>query len=174
MNEKGIVNSGLRFVCLVALQIFLLKQISWGFGGKEYLFIFLYPLFIMLLPLQLYRNVVVILGFTVGLTVDLFYETLGVNAAAATLSAFLRPLILQFVRPQTGYNIKDNPTVTDLGWGWMLRYAALFLGVHLLLLFSFQAFTLYFWLDIVLKTVFTFAASYLATIFLVLVFNPKS
>lgn len=174
MNESGVVNSGVRFVLLLVLQVFLLKQISWGFGGKEYLFVFLYPLFIMLLPLRMYRPLIVLAGFAIGLSVDLFYETLGINAAAATLSAFLRPAVLYVNRPREGYNIKHHPTVNDLGWSWFLSYAASFLGMHLLILFSIQTFTLYFWDDILLKTLFSFIASYLATVLLILVFNPKS
>lgn len=174
MNDLSTRNSILRFIFLVILQIFLLKQISWGFGGKEFLFIFLYPLFIMMLPINMLRPLVVVAGFAVGISVDLAYETLGVNAAAATLSAFLRPAILQFVSPREGYNIKGHPTVNDLGWGWFFRYAALFLIIHLFLLFSFQTFTFYFFTDILLKTFFSFIASYLFTILLVLIFNPKS
>lgn len=174
MNDSGIVNSAFRFLALVLLQVFLLKQVSWGFGGKEYLFVFLYPLFIMMLPLRLYRPLIVFAGFAVGLSVDLFYETLGVHAAAATFSAFLRPLALYFARPRDGYNIKANPTVEDLGWNWFFKYAAWFLGIHLLLFFSIQSFTFYFWSDILLKTIFTFSISFLGTVLLVLIFNPKS
>lgn len=174
MNESGTINSAFRFLSLLILQVFLLKQISWGFGGKEYLFIFLYPLFIMMLPLQMPRPLVVFAGFAIGLSVDLFYETLGINAAAATFSAFLRPMILHIVRPRDGYNIKAHPTVEDLGWNWFLKYTAWFLAIHLFLLFSIQSFTFYFWDDILLKTLFTFIISFLGTVLLVLIFNPKS
>lgn len=174
MNESGIVNSGFRFLALVLLQVFLLKQISWGFGGKEYLFVFLYPLFIMMLPLQMYRPLVVFAGFVVGLSVDLFYETLGVHAAAATFTAFLRPTILYIVRPREGYNIKAQPTVSYLGWNWFFKYNAWFLGIHLLLFFSIQTFTFFFWTDILLKTFFSFIVSFLGTVLIVLIFNPKS
>ncbi|PHI21388.1 hypothetical protein CEQ90_03040 [Lewinellaceae bacterium SD302] len=174
MMNDSTINNGLRFFFLAVLQIFLLKQISWGFGGKEYLFIFLYPLFIMMLPIQMIRHLVVLAGFAIGFTVDLFYETLGINAAAATLSAFLRPLALRASSPREGYNIKHHPTVNDLGWSWYFRYAAWFLGIHLLLFFSIQAFTFYFWTDILLKTFFSFVASYALMALLVLIFNPKN
>lgn len=172
MNDSTI-NNGLRFFFLLVLQVFLLKQISWGFGGREYLFVFVYPLFLMMLPIRMIRHLVILLGFVLGLSVDLFYETLGIHAAAATLSAFLRPIVLSAVSPREGYNIKHHPTVNDLGWSWFLSYAAWFLGIHLLLFFSIQTFTLYFWADILLKTVFSFIASYAVVVLLVLIFNPK-
>lgn len=174
MNESGIVNSGVRFLVLGIIQIFLLKQISWGFGGKEFMFVFLYPLFILLLPIRLPRALIILSGFVFGLSIDLFYETLGLHAAACTFSAFARPMVLQFVQPREKYNIKATPTGHYLGWNWFARYLALFLLLHLLFFFSVQAFTLVYWWDILRKTFFTYIASYFAILFVAYVFNPKS
>ena len=174
MNESGIVNSGIRFLVLGILQVFLLKQISWGFGGKEFMFVFLYPLFIMLLPLRAPRILLIFISFFFGLSIDLFYETLGLHAAACTFSAFARPAILQFVQPQEKYNIKATPTGHYLGWTWFSRYLGLFLLFHLIFFFSVQAFTPAYWWDIIRKTFFTYIASYFTIMFIAYVFNPKS
>jgi len=151
-----------------------LQQITWGFGEKDVMFVQIYPLFMLLLPLRMPRPLVIGLSFALGLFIDLFYETLGIHAAAATFSAYLRAAVLQFVQPQEKYNLKAHPTVDYLGWSWFSRYSALFLFVHLFLFFSIQAFSFVYIGDIALKTVFSFVASYCAILFFMLVFNPKS
>lgn len=173
MNEGAILNSVVRFILLAILQIFLLKQISWGFGEKDYLFVFLYPLFIFLLPLQLPRTLLILFAFLMGLTIDLFYESLGLHAAAATFSGFIRPAVLRLVQPKEQYNIKAHPTADSLGWEWFVRYAAYGLFIHLGVFFCIQAFTFVYWDEILLKTLFSFPASLFAMLFTAFVFNPK-
>ncbi|MEM9836107.1 MAG: hypothetical protein AAF828_06370, partial [Bacteroidota bacterium] len=116
----------------------------------------------------------ILAGFVFGITIDLFYETLGLHAAAATFSAFIRPMVLQMVKPQEEYNIKASPTGDYLGWNWFARYTAWFLLFHLLFFFSVQAFTPVYWQDILLKTFFTYVASYFAILFVNYIFNPKA
>lgn len=173
MNERAILNSGIRFLLLLFLQIFLLRQISWGFGGKDYLFVFLYPIFTLLLPIRMLKIGVILLSFLLGLAIDLFYETLGMHAAAATFLGFVRPALLRFVQPQEGYNIKAHPTGDSLGWPWFTRYTAYGFLLHCLFFFSVQAFTFVYWDEILLKTLFSFPASYFALLFAAFVFNPK-
>lgn len=173
MNEGAILNSGVRFILLLVVQILLLRQISWGFAGKDYLFIFIYPLFTLLLPFRMLKTVVILLSFFMGLSIDLFYETLGIHAAAATFLGFVRPALLRFVQPQEQYNIKAHPTGDSLGWSWFARYTAYGLLLHLLVFFSVQVFTFVYWDEILLKTLFSFPASYFILLFTALVFNPK-
>ncbi|MEL6273719.1 MAG: hypothetical protein AAFQ37_01525 [Bacteroidota bacterium] len=174
MNPNALVNSGIRFVVLAIVQAFLFKQITLGFGGGDVLFVFVYPIFILLLPLRMPRPMVIFTSFCLGLTIDLFYETLGMHAAAATFAAYVRAAILQFIQPQEKYNIKAHPTPNDLGWPWFIRYTGLLLFFHLLFFFSVQAFTPVYWWSIVIKTIFSFLASYLLVLLLILVFNPKT
>lgn len=173
MTEGALFNSVIRFFVLLVLQVFLLQQITWGFGEKDYLFVFIYPLFILLLPLRMLRPLVILSAFTFGLCIDLFYETLGLHAAACTFSAFMRGPILSFVRPKEGYNIKAHPTGQNLGWSWFSTYTAIFLGVHLVSFFAFQAFTFVYWKDVLFKSLFSFPVSYFAIMFAAFVFNPK-
>ena len=174
MNPAALVNSGIRFVLLLILQVFLLQQIRWGWGGKEYLFLFLYPLFVALLPLRMSRGVVMLLGFALGLIIDFFYETLGMHAAALTFTGYFRFLVLRILEPRDGYNIKDNPSSHDLGQGWMLKYLALLFLGHCVFFFSVQAFSFVFLSDILLRSAFTFVPSYLVAVLVMLIFNPRS
>ena len=151
----------------------MFNQVGWGWGGRTYLSIFIYPLFLALLPLRTPRPVVILLAFVLGLSVDFFSETLGLHAGALTFAAYCRPLILHTVQPRDGYNIKAYPTAHDLGMGWMLTYLTLILLAQLFAFFLLQTFSILFFGEIVLKTVFSLPASLLVMGILVLLFNPK-
>ena len=75
----------LRFVLLLTAQVFLFNQVAWGWSGREYLFVFVYPLFVALLPLRAPRPLVILLAFLLGISVDFFSETLGLHAGACAL-----------------------------------------------------------------------------------------
>ncbi|NJB84762.1 hypothetical protein GGR26_000507 [Lewinella marina] len=169
-----LINNVLRFVLLLVAQVFVFNQIAWGWSGKDFLFVFVYPLFVALLPLRTPRPLVILLGFLLGLGVDFFSETLGLHAGALTFTAYCRPLILRLVRPRDGYNIKANPTTEDLGSGWMFRYLSLVLLAHLLAFFLLQTFSVLFLTDIIVKTLLSLPASLLVLGALILIFNPRA
>ena len=173
MTTGAIFNSGVRFVLLLVIQAFVLQQVRWGFGGVDYLYVFIYPLFVAFLPLFMPRSLVIFLGFLLGLGIDLFYETLGLHAAALTFTAWVRPLVLRLVEPRDGYNIKDGPVAADQGAVWMARYLALLFLLHCISFFTIQAFSFVFLKDILLKVLFTFPVSYLLAGILVIIFNPR-
>ncbi|WP_116124963.1 hypothetical protein [Lewinella sp. IMCC34183] len=174
MTSTALVNSALRFVGLLLLQVFIFNQVAWGWGGRDYLFVFVYPLFVAMLPLRTPRPLVILLGFLLGLSIDFFSETLGLHAGALTFTAYCRPLVLRILEPRDGYNIKTTPSVAGLGTGRMFRYLGLLLLAHLSAFFLLQAFSLVFAADILLKTVFSLPASLVVMAVLVLIFNPKA
>lgn len=172
--DAAIINSAIRFVLLWLLQVFVFKQIELGWGGQAYVFVILYPLFIMLLPFNAPRSLVILLSFVLGLSIDMLYETLGVHAAAATFTAFVRPLVLRFIAPREGYNPKAVPTKDYLGSVLFLRYAGIMLFLHLFFYFSVQAFTFAYIVDILLRTFFSWVVSLLLLLAAVFVFNPRA
>jgi len=174
MNSTAAFNSGLRFVLLLVAQVLVFNQVGWGWGGRNLLFILVYPLFVAMLPLRTPRPLVIFLGFLLGLSIDLLSESLGLHAGALTFTAYCRPLILKITEPRDGYNIKAHPSVSDLGTSWMFQYLSLILLVHLLAFFVLQAFSFYFIGEILLKTLVSFPATLLVTGILVLLFNPKT
>ncbi len=171
--DRGIINSIIRFGLLWALQVFFLKQIVWGWSGESYLQVHLYPLFIMLLPFRTPRPLVIFLGFLLGLSIDFFYETLGMHAAALVFTAFIRGIILGGIRPREGYGLKDSPTKASLGDAWFFRYAAFALAAHLLFYFSVEAFTFVYIQTIIIKLVISWIASMAFLLAGVYIFNPK-
>jgi len=172
MNQ-AINNSIIRFFVLWAVQVFVLRQITWGWGGETFLLFHLYPLFILLLPFNTPRVLVLFLGFILGLSVDWIYHTWGVHASALVFTAYMRDLVLSILTPREGYNIKNQPTKASLGDTWFFRYASIMLLLHLLFYFSVEAFTFIYFKTVLLKILFSWVGSMFVLLLSVYIVNPK-
>ena len=103
--NKSFLPSIWRFLGLVAVQGLLLHQV--GSAINEYFNVLLYPLFILLLPIQISSTVAVLLGGLVGLAGDMIYATSGVHASAGAFSGFARSIILAGYKPKGNYSGKE-------------------------------------------------------------------
>lgn len=173
MGGSDSLSNVFRFFTVLFVQVFLLRQISLGWGGKEYLFVFLAPLFIGLLPLRMPRPLIVFFGFLLGLSIDFFYDTLGVHAAAATLTGYLRQFVLRFLEPRDGYKAKASPDGRDLALAWWMRYLGVLTIVYCAWFFSMQSFSPVFWRDIFLKSLLTIPVSWFLSLIFVALVRPR-
>lgn len=121
----------LQFVLLMSLQILLMRDlVLWDTG-----FCFVYIGFVLFLPIDIDRVLLLVLGFISGITIDLFYDTAGMHAAATVLLAFLRPGMLTLLTPRDGYELSDNATLSSMGWLWWFAYSIPLVLVHHFTLF---------------------------------------
>lgn len=127
----------MRFVVLILLQVLVLNQISiFGFATP-----FLYIYFLLKLPMG--RNVfyVIIMGFLMGLSIDIFLNTPGINAAATTLVAALRrPLLRLFFTREEFENFIPGIYST---LGPFIRFAVVMVVIHQIAIFALEAFSLF-------------------------------
>ena len=163
-----------RFILLFVLQVLIFRQLALGGVVFNYIQVFIYPLFLWLLPVNINRILLLFMGFLLGIGLDAFYDSPGLHASATVLTAFIRPYVLQFLEPRGGYKFNAVPTIVELGSGWFYRYGSILLVMHLLFYFSVEAFQFSQLLFILLKTISTFAASLLMIFIYMLIFNPKS
>ena len=145
----------LRIFLLVIFQVFVLNNIQ--FSG--YVNPYFYVLFILLLPFETPGWLLLGLGFTLGLTIDLFSNTPGLHASASVFMAFLRPGVLGLFAPRDGYEPGTFPRIYYYGFGWFLQYSVILIFAHHLFLFyievfRFSDFLLTFW-RVILSTAFT-------------------
>ena len=88
------------FICLVLLQVLILNNVHIAGYATPFLYIYL----ILKFESDVSRNTLMLWAFFLGLTVDVFSDTPGMNAAATVLLAFLRPIFLRlFVPRYVGY-----------------------------------------------------------------------
>ena len=126
----------IRFIVLVLFQVLVLNNIQ--FSG--YMNPFMYVLFILLLPFETPRWLLLISGFLLGISVDIFSDTLGLHASASVFMAFLRPYVLSVISPREGYESGTYPRVFYYGLTWFLQYAVILVVMHHVFLFYFEVF----------------------------------
>lgn len=125
-----------RFIVLVLIQVLILDNIQ--FSG--YVNPFMYVLFILLLPFETPNWLIILLGFVLGLTIDLFSNTIGMHAFATVFMAFLRPYVLKIIEPHDGYEPGTFPRLYYFGFAWFLKYSIILVFLHHLFLFYIEVF----------------------------------
>lgn len=125
-----------RFIFLVLLQVFVLNNIEYSGFINPYM----YVLFILLLPFETPSWLVLVLSFVLGLTIDMFCDTLGMHASATVFMGFIRPFVLNSISPRDGFETGTFPRVYYYGIVWFLKYALLLVFLHHLFLFTIEVF----------------------------------
>jgi rod shape-determining protein MreD len=120
----------------VLLQALILNNVHIGGYATPFLYIYL----ILKFDSETKRNSLMLWAFFLGLTVDIFSDTPGMNAAATVLLAFVRPFFLRLFTPR---DILDNmvPGIVSMGFLPFLKYLSVCVLVHhtvLLLVDSFS------------------------------------
>lgn len=148
MNSSIISNIS-RFLLLVFLQVLILNNIN--FAG--YINPYLYVLFILLYPFTGNQSLFLFLSFLLGISIDVFEDSGGINAAACLVAAFIRPNLLRF-----SFGISydhQNIRLSAAPFGSKLSYVFLMVIVHHFVLFSLEMFSLNHILLILKKTFFS-------------------
>ena len=127
----------IRFLVLVIAQVLIVNHIRLG----GYVHPYIYLIFVMLLPINIPNWQLLLLGFGIGLTIDLFMGTLGMHAGATTMMAFCRPAIIKLVSGSQKFENTKEPTINQLGFPWFLRYTLCLVTVHNFTLFMLEGFS---------------------------------
>jgi rod shape-determining protein MreD len=151
----------LRFVLLVFIQVFLLKNITLYNLSTPYLYI----LFILLLPFETPSILLFALAFIMGLTIDAFYDTPGLHAAACVLLAFVRILFISITVQKEGFDNEPEPTLSIMGFRWFFTYILVLTLFHHFFLFNLEVFRI----DEIQYTLTRVVLSSIFTVFLILV-----
>jgi rod shape-determining protein MreD len=131
-----IIKNIFRFFLLVAIQILILNHIKLS----GYINPYLYVLFILMLPFETPNWLVMVLGFFIGLTVDVFADSPGMHAAASTFMGYCRPFVLNIIKPRDGYEFTLKPTLNHMGINWFVTYAGILIFLHHLVYFFIEIF----------------------------------
>ena len=129
------IKSAALFVLLILLQVLIFNHISFiGYATP-----FLYVYFLIKMPVGLNRNLLILLGFLLGFTIDIFCNTFGQNAAAAVFAAFIcQPVQGLFFSRDDFEN--STPSMVLLGNAF-LKYALLVILIHHSVLISISSFS---------------------------------
>ena len=98
-------------------------------------------MFILLLPFEIPKNLVLVISFVLGLSIDLFTGSIGLHAGAATFMAFMRPLSFRLISSGRDFESGILPGIGDLGYVWFISYTLFLTFFHQLFYFTFESFS---------------------------------
>jgi hypothetical protein len=170
MSDVIVINV-LRFLGLFLVQVLILINIE---INSSYVNLYIYPLFLLLLPIKIQKNLLLIIAFFLGIAVDMFYDTSGIHAATCVFIAFIRSGILTVIEPRGSYEANQAPTKRNFGANWFFQYASILLFIHLFLIFLLEAFSFVGFGFTLLKTILSFILSMVLVTIYTYLFNPKN
>ncbi len=106
------------FAGLLLLQAFVFNNIHIGGYATPMPYVY----FLMLLPSDTPRWLHVLLGFLLGLLIDIFSCTPGMAAASLCLTGLLAPLFLRLFASANYVEETFQPSVRTMEWGGFLRF----------------------------------------------------
>jgi rod shape-determining protein MreD len=134
--SNPVVKNIIRFILLVLFQVLVLNNIQ----INGYINPYYYVLFILILPFETPKWLILISGFFLGLTIDFFSHTIGMHAAATTLMAFLRPATIRLLSANRDLDPGNEPSIRDMGFSWFFMYTLILVFFHHVLLFYLEVF----------------------------------
>lgn len=160
MSRTILVNL-VRFIVLVFMQVFLLKNITFYNLATPYFYI----LFILLLPFEVPNPLLFVLSFLIGLTIDAFYDTPGLHASACVVLALVRVLFISITVQKDGFDNEPEPTLSIMGFRWFFTYVLILTLFHHFFLLNLEVFSF----SEIQYTLSRVVLSSLFTVFLILI-----
>lgn len=150
------------------MQVMVFDNLRFG----NYIHPCVYVLFIMLLPFDTPKAKLIFNGFLIGIVIDFFSGTPGLNAAATVFMAFIRPFIISITTRKSDIEDKNAPTVTEMGLEWFVLYALILLLLHNLFLFWLEAFSIKLLGVVFLETILSAPISLIVILIIIYIFKP--
>jgi hypothetical protein len=125
---NNLLKNSARFTLLLLMQIIILNEIP---PIHQFITPYLYFIFILWLPFGTSRIATTLLGFAIGYSLDMFTNTPGLHAAAASLIGYLRPTILNILLAQeASEELSKEPSIGTMGWGPFMIYLFSITFIH--------------------------------------------
>ena len=138
-----------RFLVVIIFQVLVMDNVM----INGYMVPYIYLLFILLMPFETPRWTQLLLGFLLGMGIDLFENTPGMHTAATVLVAFVRPYLLSLLAPRDGYEPETFPRIHYYGFIWFLKYTMIIVVIHHFALFYLEVFQLKVFLSTLLRVI---------------------
>lgn len=167
MNSYLFINI-VRFVLLVITQVLIFNNLNFlGFINP-----FVYVVFFYWYPIKGNRALFMLIAFLLGLVIDIFSDTLALNALASVTVAYARPSIMRFC---FGVNYDfQNFSFKNTTKLQRITFMALLVFIHHLIFFSFEILSIAHILLILKKVLAIGAATLILCVLFSSLFSPKS
>ena len=111
----GFLQKGLLFFVLLVVQVFFIDQLDIG-QANIFIAPLVYGLVIISLPPSLEIWLLMVLALIMGLSIDLFRNTIGLNMSSLVMVAFLKNPLLNTIFSKDGYDPLKELNFTTIGW----------------------------------------------------------
>ncbi|NER18270.1 rod shape-determining protein MreD [Spongiivirga citrea] len=155
------------FILLVLTQVLVFNNID--FAG--YIDPYLYIIFILLYPFKSNQTLFIFISFLLGLTIDMFLNSGGINAAACLLIAYVRPIVLK-LSFGTSYEYQSIK-IENTFFSERFKYFLFMITIHHLVLFALEIFNIAQILSILKKTLFSGIFTLILSLLVISLFSRK-
>lgn len=136
---KTVIQFFILYVLMVLAQVIVFNRIC--LFGYAVPLVFVY--FIIKLPVTLHINWVLTVSFLLGLTIDIFSDTQGMNALACTVMGLMRKSVLHLYFPREDDMTSSQPSMRSLGVSVYLKYVFSISLIYCTLFFFIENFSLF-------------------------------
>jgi hypothetical protein len=138
MTSRTVFFNVVRFFFLILFQVLILNHINVSGYINPYFYIY----FILLMPFDTPKWLLLIAAFMLGWCIDMFTNTIGLNAAACVMMAFARPFVITAISSGPESLLGDTPSLRNQGMKWFLYYAVILIVIHHATFFYLEIFRL--------------------------------
>lgn len=144
---KTILHFAIMFVILVLAQAVVFNHIC--LFGVALPLVFIY--FIIKLPIDLGANMMLTAGFLLGLTVDIFSDTQGMNALACTILSAMRRPVMHLYLPREDDMTDPVPSAKSMGDSVYAKYSFSMVLLYSIVFFLVESMTFFNFWRLILK-----------------------
>ncbi|MDE5663822.1 MAG: rod shape-determining protein MreD [Muribaculaceae bacterium] len=134
---KQMLALGLLYVLLILVQVLICNHIMLFNVAVPFIYIY----FIIRLPVGMSQTWVFTLAFLMGAVIDIFSDTPGVNALAATLLAAVKTPVFYAYVPRDDKTKRITPAISTVGWQNYSKYTLTMSALFCLMVFSIEFFS---------------------------------
>lgn len=134
---KTVIQFVILAVVLLLVQVICSKIVFFGVAMP-----IVYIYLLLRLPINLHNNWTFIIAFVMGLLVDVFNNTAGMNAMSALIMCVVRQPVFNLYILRDDENSVLLPSIDSVGFGNYLKYMSTLVVIFCASLFFIQAFTL--------------------------------
>lgn len=164
------LNNILRVVLLIVAQLFIFNNIHLA----NYAIPIIYGYAVLKFPLETPRMSLLFLSFLLGVVIDIFMGTYGVNAAAATFIGFLRPYVARLAFKEMDDGREATPSVREFGASSFFGYLSILTTIHVAVILMIETFSVSAFLTTLLRILSSAALSIVFMILIELIFQSVS
>lgn len=137
--NKSSVQTAIIAIVLILVQVVVLNHIC--LFGVAVPFAFIYV--VLRLPVSLSKEWLFTIAFLLGLTIDIFSDTAGVNSLSCLLLAALKRPVLHLYFPREDELSDPTPSISTLGMAVYFKFALSMSAIYCMAAFTLESLSLF-------------------------------